>query len=61
MSELHFTPYRQKIARDAVNECLQILYQSGEDGVPTIEDKGALQEKLGAARAALTDHLWEKR
>jgi hypothetical protein len=54
-------PLRQKIARDAVNECLQILYRSGEDEPPSVEDKGALLEKLGAARAALTDHLWEKR
>jgi hypothetical protein len=61
MSELHMTPYRQKIARDAVNECLQILYQRAEDEAPSLDDKGALLEKLGAARAALTDHLWEKR
>jgi hypothetical protein len=41
-----------------VNDCLQILYRSGEDKPPSIEDKGALLE---TARAALTDHLWEKR
>jgi hypothetical protein len=54
-------PLRQKIARDAVNECLQILYRSGKGEAPSAEDKGALLEKLETARVALTDHLWEKR
>jgi hypothetical protein len=55
------TLHRQKIAQDAVNECLEILYRSGEERAPSIEEKGALREKLGAARAALSDHLWERR
>jgi hypothetical protein len=54
------TPHRQQIARDAVLQCLEILYRSGEGEAPTIEDKGKLLEKLGAARAALSDHLWQR-
>jgi hypothetical protein len=52
------TLHRQKIAKDAVNACLEILYRSGEDGRPTIEEKAGMLAHLGAARAALSDHLW---
>jgi len=50
------TPLRQKIARDAVNEALRVLYAGKLDD----DAKGRLAEHLGAARAALSDHLWDK-
>lgn len=53
------TPRRQRIASDAVTEALRVLY-SANDGPLSAADVGRVAEQLGAARAALVDHLWDK-